>query len=71
MLKDLARRQKQVHVLPEDRAAKIIKKYNLPEDCANEIIAALREAYQRGHDCDVVRFKSASYIETRLEEPPV
>lgn len=66
----MIRPKKLLLTLPEERAEKLIKKYNLPEECGEAIKAALREAYQRGHDCDVVRFKTAEFKEAKLDEPP-
>lgn len=68
-LTGLVKPKKRVGVLPEERAQKLIAKYKLPLACKEELVGALREAYQRGHDCDVIAFKHADYIESSLADP--
>lgn len=68
-LTGLVKPKKRVGVLPEERAQKLIKKYKLPETCREELVGALQEAYQRGHDCDIIAFKHADYVPSELEIP--
>lgn len=68
-LTGLVKPKKRVGVLPEERAQKLITKYNLPIACKEELISALREAYQRGHDCDIIAFKHSDYVPSKLVLP--